>query len=66
MSGSMSLADFYRGIFGACVDHPHRQVGHCVYCKQCGRRLYQGTVMTADEIDSVREVIALAGPAGES
>jgi hypothetical protein len=55
-----SLADFWKGSFGACIDHEHRQVGPCVYCKPCGRRLYQGLVMTAQELDTVRETIALA------
>lgn len=66
MSETMSLANFYRSLFGACLDHPHKQVGRCVYCERCSRRLYQGTVMTAEELGTVREVIALAAGDGES
>lgn len=38
-----------RSILGDCIDHEHERVGRCVYCKECGRRLYQGTVMPLAE-----------------
>lgn len=43
------MVAFIRSIFGECIDHEHEQVGRCVYCRQCGRRLYQGTVTPPDE-----------------
>lgn len=27
-----------------CADHAWEQVGRCVYCTDCKRRLYQGTI----------------------
>lgn len=58
MSKPMGVADFFAAVFGDCVDHQHEQVGRCVYCKDCGRRLYNGTVMTRKELDDVKQVIA--------
>jgi hypothetical protein len=56
-----TFAEFMASMFGPCIDHEHEQVGRCVYCKTCGRRLYQGGVMTADELAGIREAIALDG-----
>jgi hypothetical protein len=44
-------------IFGDCIGHDHEQVGRCVYCGQCGRRLYQGTVMPAGERAELKEAL---------
>ena len=52
-----TIVDVMADALGACIDHPHEQVGPCVYCKPCGRRLYQGAVMTADEIATLHEAI---------
>jgi hypothetical protein len=56
-----SLVSVYRSLFGDCIGHEHKQVGHCVYCVPCGRRLYQGTVMPAEEIGALREWLAADG-----
>jgi hypothetical protein len=53
----MDLADFLNSIVGDCVDHPHEQAGRCVYCKPCGKRLYQGTVWTDEERAAAREAM---------
>jgi hypothetical protein len=41
---------------GDCLDHPHEQVGRCVYCKEDGRRLYQGKVMNRAEVGGLKEL----------
>ena len=53
-----TIVDVMADALGACIDHPHEQVDRCVYCQPCGRRLYQGEVMTADDIAALREAIA--------
>ena len=45
-------------IFGDCIDHHHVQVGRCVWCEPCGRRLYQGTVIPADERAELKQALA--------
>jgi len=55
-----TFAEFVRGLLGDCIDHEQEQHGRCVWCKPCGRRLYQGTKMTASERAELKE--ALAGP----
>ena len=52
-----TIVDVMADTLGACIDHPHEQVDRCVWCKPCGRRLYQGEVMTADEIATLHEAI---------
>jgi hypothetical protein len=59
-----TLLDVARAIFGDCISHEHEQVGRCVYCKTCGRRLYQGTVAGPDEIAALREALALEAAGG--
>ena len=54
----VSLGELMADVLGDCVDHPHKQVGSCVYCIPCSRRLYHGTVMSADELAALRETIA--------
>ncbi len=54
------ILDAYRSILGDCIDHQHEQAGRCVYCKTCGRRIYQGTLLTADEIAALKEAFALS------
>ena len=51
-----------RSIFGNCIGHEHEQVGRCVYCKTCGRRLYQGTKFTSDELAELKQALAEAAP----
>lgn len=41
----VSWIDVMRRIFGECLTHPHQQIGRCVYCSACSRRLYQGTLV---------------------
>lgn len=50
-------ADVVRALVGDCIGHEHEQVGRCVYCKQCGRRLYQGTVWPAEIRAEIREAL---------
>ena len=52
-----------RSILGECIDHQHEQVGPCVYCKTCGRRLYQGTVIPAGELAELKRALADVEPA---
>jgi hypothetical protein len=54
-----TFAEFMANMFGPCIDHEHEQVGRCVYCKTCGRRLYQGGVMNSEELAAIREAINL-------
>jgi len=58
-----TFTQFIASVLGDCIDHPHEKVGRCVYCKPCGRRLYQGGVMTADELAALKEAIALEAAA---
>lgn len=53
-----TIDDVYRDLLGECIDHPHRQVGRCVHCKTCDRRLYQGRVLSPAD----RARIKAAGP----
>lgn len=48
-----------KAIFGDCINRPHTQVGPCVYCVPCGRRLYQGSVIPAAEMAELRAALAL-------
>ena len=52
-------------ILGDCIDHEHEQAGRCVYCKPCGRRLYQGTVMPAGERAELKQALAEVAAAKE-
>ena len=61
-----TLAQFFAAVFGECVDHAHEKIGHCVYCVTCGRRLYQGEVMSADELAAVKEVIVMGASSGRA
>jgi len=61
-----SWLDIARAMFGDCISHEHEQVGRCVYCKTCGRRLYQGTVAAPDEIAALREAFALEAGDGSA
>ena len=47
-------ADIVRSIFGDCIDHEHEQIGRCVYCKQCGRRMYQGDVVPPAQMAALK------------
>jgi hypothetical protein len=47
-------ADVIRKILGDCIEHAHEQVGGCVYCAQCNRRLYQGEVMSLEDRTELR------------
>lgn len=49
-----------RSIVGDCIDHEHKQVGRCVYCKTCGRRLYHGTVIPPGELAELKAALAEA------
>ncbi len=53
-------------ILGDCIDHEHEQVGRCVYCRPCGRRLYQGTVMPAGERAELKQALAGVAAAKEA
>lgn len=44
-----TVEDIYRDLMGDCLSHPHVQEGRCVYCKQCGTRLYEGRMLSALE-----------------
>lgn len=59
--GDRFLADVYAAMFGDCLDHEHEQIGPCVYCRDCGRRLYQGGVMSTAELGVIRELINSGG-----
>ena len=52
--------DAVKAIMGDCIGHEHEQVGRCVCCKTCGRRLYQGTVMPPGELAALRGALATA------
>ncbi len=54
----MNMIELMGKILGQCIDHEHKQVGRCVYCKICKHRLYQGTIMTASERAALKEAIA--------
>lgn len=56
--GDSILADVFAAMFGDCLDHEHEQIGPCVYCRDCGRRLYQGGVMTPDEIADIKQLMS--------
>ena len=58
-----TFTQFIGAVLGDCIDHPHEQVGRCVYCKQCGRRLYQGSPMSADDLATIKEALALEAAA---
>jgi hypothetical protein len=45
-------------LLGGCIDHEHEQAGRCVYCKPCGRRLYQGSIMPASERAELKQALA--------
>lgn len=51
---------------GDCLDHPHEQVGRCVYCKEDGRRLYQGKVMNKAEVGGLKELRELMRAEGRT
>jgi hypothetical protein len=57
----ISYIEFLAKVFGDCIDHRHEQVGRCVYCSDCGRRLYHGGVMKADELAAIKEAIRAKG-----
>lgn len=57
MTTQRNIIDLMADTLGACIDHPHELVDRCVYCKPCGRRLYQGELMTAAELADLREGI---------
>jgi hypothetical protein len=54
-----TLGELLAAIVGDCVDHPHEQVGRCVYCRTCGKRLYQGEVWNDEERAAARAVMRL-------
>lgn len=56
-AGFASLTAFVAGVFGDCLDHRHEQVGHCVWCATCNRKLYQGQVLTAEDIAALHEAV---------
>lgn len=56
----LSWEQLIRGIFGDCISHQQEQVGACVYCVPCSRRLYQGTKMTDAELADLRAALAEA------
>ena len=57
-----TLSELMKTVMGDCIGHqPHKQVGPCVYCGQCGRRLYQGTVMPPAELAALKEALATGG-----
>ena len=53
-------------ILGGCIDHEHEQAGRCVYCRQCGRRLYQGTAMPAGDLAELKQALAENAAAKET
>jgi hypothetical protein len=53
-------------IMGDCIEHEHERVGRCVYCTPCGRRLYQGTVMSARERAAQKQALAEVATAREA
>lgn len=58
MAGPPAWDEVIRSILGGCIDHEHEQVGRCVYCQPCGRRLYQGTVMSASDRAELKTALA--------
>jgi hypothetical protein len=58
MAEKLTWQEFIRATFGECIDHEHEQIGRCVYCRTCGNRLYQGTVMPADELAELKAALA--------
>lgn len=54
----ITFTEFMTAVFGNCLDHKHEQVGRCVYCAECKRRLYQGSIMSADDRAALREAQA--------
>jgi hypothetical protein len=46
---------------GEHLTHPWHQVGPCVYCEPCSRRLYQGEVLTDQEKAEIQEALAESG-----
>ena len=57
-----SVAELLTAMFGECIDHQHEQVGPCVYCQPCGRRLYHGKVLTTAEHEQIRAFMNADAP----
>lgn len=57
MSAPLTPLEFLEHVFGDCIDHEHEQVGPCVYCRTCGRRMYHGKVLTAAELAEIRQAM---------
>lgn len=55
-----TFAEFLTALLGGCLDHRHEQVGRCVYCVTCNRRLYEGPVLDPDDLAAIKEYLALA------
>lgn len=53
-----SMEDAYKALLATLAGHldcETEMVGRCVYCRTHGQRMYQGTVMSAEDKAAIRE-----------